>query len=46
MHDHTPGYRLCDLCGIQAPLDCEVCLATHIKNHHNRRMRRQKKGAR
>lgn len=44
MHAHVPGWRLCDLCGIQMPMNCPTCVATHVRLHHtNRRLRRAEK---
>ena len=46
MHAHVPGYRMCELCGIRAPLDCPTCTATHERLHHtSRRLRRAAKEA-
>jgi len=44
MHAHIGSYRLCDFCGIQAPLDCPTCREVHVRLHHyKRRIRRAEK---
>jgi hypothetical protein len=45
-HEHKPGWGICDICGLQYPNNCEVCLAVHVRNHHRKRRRRIMKAAR